>query len=254
VTFGIARSETIGWGSPGVLGPLAAGVGLLALFGLVEGRLAGDPLIPLGIFRLPLLRAANVIVLLLYAPFSALWFFLSLYMHAALGYDAIQTGLGFLPMTLTIALAALLVPRLVARFGPRVLLTAGLLIGSGGLLLLTRIGAEGSYVSDVLPGGVLAATGLGASLVPGTIVAVQGVPTGQNGLASGLINTARQLGGALGLAILITLAASHTHSQVSSGAGDLSALADGYRLAFAVGAAISLLAALLACVLARRHR
>jgi sugar phosphate permease len=234
-----------------VLGPIAGGLVLLALFGLVEGRLASDPLLPLRIFRLPLLRAANLIVLLLYAPLFAMWFFLALYMHAALGYDAIQTGLAFLPMTIGVAIAATFAPRLVARFGPRAVLTTGLLLAAAGFLLLSRISASGSYLTDVAPGGVLAAIGLGASLVPGTIIAVQGVPPAQSGLASGLINTSRQIGGALGLAALTTLATSHTRSEVSSGAGAVPALADGYQLAFGVAVAICLLAALLAGLLIR---
>ncbi|HEY8638967.1 MAG TPA: MFS transporter, partial [Solirubrobacterales bacterium] len=231
LTFGIVRSDVLGWGSPGVLAPLAAGVALLALFGLVEGRLAEAPLMPLKIFRLPLLRYANLIILLLYGAVFAMWFFLALYLHEALHHDALQTGVAFLPMTLGVAVTASFAPRLVARFGARTVLTTGMLLAAAGLALLTGVRPNGTYLGQVLPGGVLSAVGMGMSLVPGTIVAVQGVPAAQSGLASGLINTSRLTGGALGLAALTTLATSRTHSELASGTASLQALTDGYQLA-----------------------
>jgi EmrB/QacA subfamily drug resistance transporter len=252
LTFGIVRSDVLGWGSAGVLAPLAAGVALLALFGLVEGKLADAPLMPLKIFRLPLLRYANLIILLLYGAVFAMWFFLALYLHEALHHDALQTGVAFLPMTLGVAVTASFAPRLVARFGPRAVLTTGMLLAATGLGLLTGVRPDGTYLGQVLPGGVLAAVGMGMSLVPGTIVAVQGVPVAQSGLASGLINTSRLTGGALGLAILTTLATSRTHSELASGTASLPALTDGYQLAFGVGAAVCLFGALLAATLIRQ--
>jgi drug resistance transporter, EmrB/QacA subfamily len=252
LTFGIVRSDVLGWGSPGVLAPLAAGVALLALFGLVEGKLAEAPLMPLKIFRLPLLRYANLIILLLYGAVFAMWFFLALYLHEALHHDALQTGVAFLPMTLGVAVTASLAPRLVARFGPRAVLTTGMLLAAAGLALLTGVRPNGTYLGQVLPGGVLAGVGMGMSLVPGTIVAVQGVPVAQSGLASGLINTSRLTGGALGLAVLTTLATSRTHSELASGTASLPALTDGYQLAFGVGAALCLFGALLAATLIRQ--
>jgi EmrB/QacA subfamily drug resistance transporter len=252
LTFGIVRSDVLGWGSAGVLAPLAAGVALLALFGLVEGKLADAPLMPLKIFRLPLLRYANLIILLLYGAVFAMWFFLALYLHEALHHDALQTGVAFLPMTLGVAVTASFAPRLVARFGPRAVLTTGMLLAATGLGLLTGVRPNGTYLGQVLPGGVLAAVGMGMSLVPGTIVAVQGVPVAQSGLASGLINTSRLTGGALGLAVLTTLATSRTHSELASGTASLPALTDGYQLAFGVGAAMCLFGALLAATLIRQ--
>ncbi len=254
LTFGIVRSDVLGWGSPGVLAPLAAGVALLGMFGLVEGKLARAPLMPLGIFRLPLLRYANLIVLLLYAAVFAMWFFLALYLHEALHHDALQTGVAFLPMTLGVAATATTAPRLVARFGARAVLTVGMLTAAAGLALLTGVRPHGTYLGQVLPGGVLSAVGMGMSLVPGTIVAVQGVPAAQSGLASGLINTSRLTGGALGLAALTTLATSRTNSELASGTANLTALTDGYQLAFGVGAAICLFGALLAVTLIRQPK
>jgi MFS family permease len=221
------------------------------VFVAVEARLAKAPLVPLRIFALRRLRAANAVVLALYSGIFVMWFFLSLYVQQVLGFGAIETGLGFLPMTLTVAFASSLAPRLAARFGTRWTLTAGMLSATLGLLLLTGIHPGGSYFADVLPGGMLAAAGLGLSLVPATIVAVQGVPAAEAGLASGLLNTSRLLGGALGLAVLTTIATSHTHAELSAGVIPLQALTDGYGLALLVGAAICALGGLAAAVLLR---
>ena len=251
LVYGIVRTDVLGWGSAGVLAPLAAGALLLAGFALVEGKVARAPLMPLGIFRLRLLRSANLVILLLYSAIFAMWFFVSLYMQQDLHHDAIETGLAFLPMTLSVAAAATLAPHLVRRVGARVVLTAGMLSATAGLALLTGVKPDGTYLAQVLPGGVLSAFGLGLALVPATIVAVQGVPGPQSGLASGLLNTSRLVGGALGLAALTTLATSHAHTQVASGTPAVLAQTDGYQLAFAVGAILCLLGALAAGILLR---
>jgi MFS family permease len=251
LVYGIVRTDVLGWGSAGVLAPLAAGAALLALFFVQEARWAKAPLMPLGIFRLPLLRAANLIIFLLYSALFAMWFFVSLYMQQDLGHDAIETGLGFMPMTLTIATVATLAPRLVRRIGTRATLTVGMLVASAGLALLTGVRPGGTYVAQVLPGGVLSALGLGLSLVPATITAVQGVPTAQSGLASALLNSSRLVGGAVGLAVLTTIAESHTHSRLGAGASAAIAQTDGYGLAFLVGAGLCLAGALAAAVLLR---
>jgi EmrB/QacA subfamily drug resistance transporter len=250
--FDLSGALLVTGGMLGVLGPLLGGVGLLGLFALVEGKLASAPLMPLRIFRLPLLRYANMIVLLLYGAVFAMWFFLALYLHEALHHDALETGIAFLPMTLGVAISATRAPGLVQRFGPRAVLTAGMLTAAAGLALLTGIQPDGNYLGQVLPGGVLAGIGMGTSLVPGTIVAVQGVPPAQSGLASGLINTSRLTGGALGLAALTTLATSHTNSEIASGVGHLPALTDGYQLAFTVGAIVCVIGAVMAATLIRQ--
>jgi EmrB/QacA subfamily drug resistance transporter len=251
VVFGIVRTDVLGWGSPGVLAPLAAGAALLATFVLHEGRWAAAPLMPLGILRMRLLRAANLVILLLYSAIFAMWFFLSLYMQQDLGHDAIETGLAFLPMTLSVATAATLAPRFVQRIGARATLSAGMVLAAAGLALLTGVRPGGTYLEQVLPGGVLAALGLGLSLVPATIAAVQGVPMAQSGLASALLNTSRLMGGALGLAVLTTLAETRTHSRLAAGASAALAQTDGYKLAFLVGAALCSAGAVLAAVLLR---
>jgi EmrB/QacA subfamily drug resistance transporter len=254
MVYGIVRTDTLGWGAPGVLWPLAAGVALLAAFVAVEGRVSKAPLMPLWIFTRRRLRAANVVVLALYSAVFVMWFILSLYVQQVLGYDALRTGLSFLPMTLGVALASWRAPRIAARIGMRWTLTAGMLAAAAGLLLLSGITPGASYAAAVLPGGLLAAVGLGLALVPATIVAVQGVPSTEAGLASGLLNTSRLLGGALGLAVLSTIASSHSHAELLAGVGRLRALTDGYALALLVGAVVCAAGALAAAVLLREPR
>jgi MFS family permease len=153
-------------------------------------------------------------------------------------------------MTLSVALAAALAPRFVARFGVRPVLAAGMMSSAAGLSLLTGIAPGDGYLA-VLPGGVLSAGGLGLALVPATIAAVQGISAEQSGLASGLLNTSRLVGGALGLAVLSTIADSHTSSQLAHGASNLGSLTSGYQLALGIGALISLLGAFLTVLLLR---
>ena len=254
VTFGIVRSEAFGWGSAQVLLPIAAGATLLALFALVETRFARVPLVPLSIFRLPTLRAANLIVVLMYAALFSMWFFLTLYLQQVLHYDALEAGLAFVPMTLGVVTGSTLAPRMIARSSIRAVLTGGMLSASTGMVLLTGVRPGGSYLLDVLPGGMFCTVGMGLSLVAGTIAAVQGVPAAQSGLASGLLNTARLVGGALGLAILGTLADSYTGGQIRAAVPALRALTDGYELAFGVGAVFCLAGAAAAVTLLRARR
>jgi EmrB/QacA subfamily drug resistance transporter len=251
LTFGIVRTDTLGWGSPGVLAPLAAGLALLVVFGLVEARLARVPLVPLGVFKIGALRAANLVVVLLYAAFFPVWFFLTIYLQQVLGYDAIEAGISFLPMTLSIFAASTLAPRLVNRFGPRGVIGFGMLLATAGMALLTGISPTGSYATAVLPGALLTSIGMGLSLIPSTIVAMQGLPSSQSGLGSGLLNTSRLMGGALGLAILSTIAASATRGDIAAGAAG--ALTHGFALAFAVGAGFCLAGACAAIGLLRRQ-
>jgi EmrB/QacA subfamily drug resistance transporter len=208
LTYGIVRTDTLGWGSTGVLVPLAIAAVLLAAFVYIEQRVAAAPLMPLSIFRLRQLTTANAIVMLLYMGLFSMFFFVTLYMQQVLGYDALQAGLGFLPVTLLVFGGSTLAPRLVARVGARWVLTSGMLIATAGLLLFTGVRPGGSYFTDVLPGGALSGLGMGLALVSGTVTAVQGVPPEQSGLASGLLNTSRLVGGAIGLAVLSTIAAS----------------------------------------------
>jgi len=251
LTYGIVRTTAIGWGSPGVLGPITLAVVLLLAFVAVEGRVAQAPLVPLSIFRLPQLRAANLIVVLLYFALFSMFFFITLYLQQVLGDDALEAGLSFLPMTLSVFTGSTLAPRLVARVGVRPVIAAGMLLATAGLVMFTGVRPEASYAAHVLPGAITSGLGMGLALVSSTIAATEGVPSGESGLASGLLNMSRLFGGALGLAVLSTIATSVTHGTVSTTPGQ--ALTDGFGTAFTIGAAITLAGALLAVVLLRRR-
>ncbi|HEY2216377.1 MAG TPA: MFS transporter, partial [Solirubrobacteraceae bacterium] len=244
LTYGIVRTDTLGWGSAGVLVPLVAGILLLGLFGFVEARVATAPLIPLSILRFVQLRVSNIVVTLLYAGFFPVWFFLTLYVQEVLHFDAIEAGLSFLPMTMSIFLASTLAPKLVGRLGPRAVIAGGMSVASIGMLLLIGVAPGGTYLGSVLPGALLSAIGMGFSLVPATIVAMQCLPSSQSGIGSGLLNTSRLMGGALGLAILSTIADAQTRADAS--AGTARALSNGFDLAFGVGAAFVLVGAIIA--------
>jgi predicted MFS family arabinose efflux permease len=218
---------------------------LLVLFLFIERR-APRPLVPLGIFRSRTLTAANLVVFLLGCSVFAMWYFLSLYLQQVLGYTPIETGLCFLPMTGAIIVASTFAARLSARLGPGPILALGMALLGTGMLLFTGLSPHGSYVSDVLLPGVITTTGLGLSFVPVTIAAVAGVARSEAGLASGLVNTSRQVGGSLGLAALATLATQRTADLAGAGGIDASALTGGYRHAFVVGSAFAFAGALIA--------
>jgi EmrB/QacA subfamily drug resistance transporter len=249
LTYGIVRTDRLGWGSPGVLVPLVAALALLAAFVYVEARVARAPLVPLSIFKLSTLRAANIVVVLMYAALFSMFFFVTLYLQQVLGQDALEAGLSFLPITLSVFTASSLAPRLVARFGVRAVVTVGLLLATAGLVILTGVKPGGSYFAVVLPGGVLSGLGMGLGLVPSTIAATQGVPRSQSGLASGLLNTSRLVGGALGLAVLSTIATASSHT--SAGVGGAQALTNGFTVAFEIGAVICIVGATVAALMLR---
>ncbi len=249
LTYGIVRTDVLGWGAPGVLAPIGAALALLATFAYFESRVATAPLVPLSIFRRSQLRTANAIVVLLYFALFSMFFFVTLYLQQVLGDDALQAGLAFLPITLAVFAGSFIAPRLVARFGVRRVITSGMLIASAGLALFTGFRPTGSYAALVLPGGILSGLGMGLTLVSSTIAATQGVPGAQSGLASGLLNTSRLFGGALGLAVLSTVAASASHP--SADVSSAQALTNGFTLAFTAGAAITLLGAAIALAFLR---
>ncbi|MBS1879951.1 MAG: MFS transporter [Actinobacteria bacterium] len=252
VIYGIVRTDILGWGSPGVLLPIAGGLVMLALFVLVEGRIARDPLIPLDVFKMPQLRAANLIVALLFFSTFAMWYFVSLFLQKVQGDDALLAGISFLPMTLLIFAASATAPRLVARFGVRATMVLGLSLTTAGFLVLATLSPNSPYEAAILPGGMLTSLGAGWSMVPATIVAVKGVAPEQNGLASGVVNTSRLVGGTFGIAVLSTIATTHTNNLLASGHGQMAALTDGYKLAFLIGAGVCALAIVATVTLLRR--
>ena len=252
LVFGIVRTDVTGWGSAETLGLIAAGVVLLAVFVLIEGRFAHAPLMPLRIYASRTLSASNVIVLLLGAAMFGMWFFLSLYLQQVLGYTPIEAGLAFLPMTLAIGTCSMLSSRLVRRVGAKSMLIGGMSLLAVGLLLFTDVSVGGSYLGNVLAPSLLVAVGMGLSFVPVTITAVAGVAPREAGLASGLVNTSRMFGGALGLAILAAIATARTNSDLHhSLAGAHStqvALTDGFALAFIVAAGFAVVGVLVAAL------
>jgi hypothetical protein len=235
----------------GHLALLAAAGVLLAVFVAIEARVAA-PLMPLGLFRLRNVAVANVVGVLWAAGMFA-WFFISaLYTQLVLGYSPLQVGLAFLPANLIMAAFSLgLSAKLVLRFGIRPTLAGGLVLVAAGLALFARAPVAGSFVLDVLPGMTLLGLGCGLALNPVLLAAMSDVDPADSGLASGIVNTAFMLGGALGLAVLASLAAGRTASLASAGAGPLAALNGGYQLAFLVGALFAAAAAVLGAVLLR---
>jgi EmrB/QacA subfamily drug resistance transporter len=246
LVLGIVRTDQTGWGSIPTLALIAAGVLLLAGFVAVEGRFARAPLMPLRIWSSRTLSAANIVVLLVGGASFAMWFFVSLYLQQVLGYSPIRAGLAFLPMSICIVIFSTLASRLVVRVGAKPLLVAGMVAMTLGLVLFARISAGGTYVGDMLFPSLLTAIGIGLSFVPATICAVAGVAPAEAGLASGLVNTARLFGGALGLAILAALATAQTNSDLHRRVAAHVALTSGFQLAFIVSAAFTLVGGLVA--------
>ncbi|WP_354702112.1 putative MFS-type transporter EfpA [Paraconexibacter sp. AEG42_29] len=248
LTYAIVGTEQHGWASTETLLVGAAGAALLVVFVAVEGRLAKAPLMPLRIFASRPVTGANLVVFCMGGSAFAMWYFVSLYLQKVLGYQPIRAGLAFLPMTLVIVAASQIASRLTSRLGPGPVLAAGMTSIALGMLLFTGVDADGTYLGDVLLASLLCAGGIGFSFVPVTIAATTGVARAEAGLASGLVNTFRQVGGSIGLALLATVATQRT-ADVSGSVPPLEALTDGFQRAFAVGAGIGALGAVTCVVL-----
>jgi EmrB/QacA subfamily drug resistance transporter len=249
--YAIVNGNEVGWTSARTLGLLGASTALLGLFLAIEARVR-SPLVPLGLFRLRNIAVSNIVGVLWAAAMFA-WFFLSaLYLQLVLGYTPLQVGLAFLPANLIMALFSLgLSAKLVMRFGIRLPLAAGLGLAAVGLILFARAPVDGSFAIDVLPSMILLGIGAGMAFNPVLLAAMSDVSPDEAGLASGIVNTSFMMGGALGLAVLASLAASRTDTLLSSGETHLSALTGGYNLAFLAGAIFALSAAVLGGVLLR---
>jgi EmrB/QacA subfamily drug resistance transporter len=248
LVYAVVDAERAGWGSTKTLGLLAVSAALLAAFVAIELR-ARKPLVPFSIFRIRTLTGANVVGLLVGASLFSMFYFISLYMQQVLGYSAIHAGLSYLPLALTIMASAGIASQLVTKLGYKPVLAVGLLFIVAGLTWFSRISVGGGFTTDILGPSLLAAAGLGFAFVTTTIAAVAGVEERESGLASGLINTSQQIGGALGLAVLSSLATSHTSNLLSDGSGLKNALTDGFQTAFLGGAAIAALGFVLTLVL-----
>jgi EmrB/QacA subfamily drug resistance transporter len=247
LVYALVDANNAGWGTFHTIGLGGIALGLLAAFVAWESR-APHPLMPFSIFRLRTLRGANVVGLLLGLALFAMFFFLSLYMQQVLGYDALKTGVSYLPLAIMIIVSAGVASQLVTRIGFKPVLVSGMLMLAAGILWFSRISASGSYLGDVLFPSIVVGFGLGLAFVPVTIAAVMGTRPNEAGLASGLINTSQQVGGALGLAILSAIATASTN-HVAAGHSHGYALTAGFHTAFLVGAGFALLGALLAAVM-----
>jgi EmrB/QacA subfamily drug resistance transporter len=248
LVYAVVSAASAGWGATSTIVELAGAAVLLIAFVAIERRQRA-PLIPLDIFRLRTLRGANVVGLLVGASLFSMFFFISLYMQNVLHFSALKAGLSYLPLAGGIIIAAGLASVGANRFGFKPVLLLGMLLVAAGLIWFSRISAHGSFTGDVLGPSVLAALGLGFSFVPVTIAAMTRTRDDQAGIASGLINTSQQVGGALGLAILSTVATSTTKSALASGTHAMEALTTGFARAFLVGAGFALLGVVAGVVL-----
>ena len=249
LVFGIVKAQEYGWTSARTLGTGALAVTLLTAFVVIELR-SKEPLIRLGIFRIRSLTSANVSMLFVVSGLFAMFYFASLYVQEILGYSPLKAGVAFLPITAGIVIGAGVSQQLIRQIGVRSVPLIGLAMSSAGLFLLGRLPTHGSYASDLLPGLMLMSIGMGLTFVPVTLIATTNIEPSDAGLASGLFNTSQQVGGALGLAALSTLAASrtrHLHSVAHE-----TALVRGYHAAFIVGGALMVVAAILIVLLIRR--
>ena len=249
--YGVVNGNEAGWRSAQTLGLLGTAVALLAIFIAIEARVK-HPLMPLGLFRLRSVSVSNVVGVLWAAAMFA-WFFISaLYMQLVLAYTPMQIGLAFLPANVIMAVFSLgLSAKIVMRFGIRRPLAAGLWLAAIGLALFARAPVDGRFAIDVLPGMLLLGLGAGMAFTPLLLAAMSEVSPNESGLASGVVNTAFMMGGALGLAVLASIAAAQTGSMLADGASTPLALTGGYQMAFLVGAVFAAVAGLLGALLLR---
>ncbi|HET7590697.1 MAG TPA: DHA2 family efflux MFS transporter permease subunit [Solirubrobacterales bacterium] len=246
LVYAIVKAETDGWGSATTIGFFVGAAALLASFLVIETRSA-EPLVRLSIFRTRSLSTANLTMFLVASGMFAMFFFNTLYVQRVLLYHPLKAGLSMLPFTAGIMISAGIASTLAPRIGVRPVAAVGMLLTVAGMLVFARLPVDGTYVRDVLPGMALSALGMGAVFMPLTLVATTGLEDADQGLASGLFNTSQQIGGALGLAILSTIAAGRTHG------GSAAQLVHGFHYAFA-GAAVFVAAALVLMVALLRKR
>ncbi|MET0684676.1 MAG: MFS transporter [Solirubrobacteraceae bacterium] len=252
LVYTLVDANDAGWTSGKTLGLGAIALALLATFVVVELR-SKAPLVPFSIFKRRTITGTNVVALLVAMALFSMFFFVSLYMQLVLGYDALEAGLAYLPLAVGIIVSAGIASSLVTKTGFKPVLIAGLVLTAAGLIWFAQVSVGGDYVSDILFPSLLAAVGLGFAFVSMTIGAVSGTSSQEAGLASGLINTSQQIGGALGLAILVSIANSKTDDLMRTAGGDPAALPNaltqGFQVAFLVGAAFAVVGAILAATL-----
>jgi EmrB/QacA subfamily drug resistance transporter len=249
LVYAIVDAQSAGWGSARTLGFFGAAAVLLAAFIVIELR-AKAPLVRLSIFRIRSLLTANVAMFLAMSGMFAMFFFNTLYIQRVLGYGPLEAGLAFLPFTAGVMLSASIASQFAPRLGVRPVAAAGFVLTAVGLVLLTQLPVDGSYLANVLPALLLSSLGMGAVFMPLTLIATTGLEDEDQGLASGLFNTSQQIGGALGLAVLSTLATAETSA---AGGSPTEALVVGFHWAFAAGAVFTLAALTVMVVLLRKR-
>lgn len=243
LVFGLVKAPEYGWGDARTIGVLGIAAALLVAF-VANERAAADPLVPLSIFGVRGLAAANLTHLVIAAGMLSMFFFVTLYMQTVLGYGEFQAGVAYLPVSCTIGIAAGLATKYFAKTGTRIFTVLGSLLCGLGVLLLSRMSVDGSYLTDLLPGMLVLSVGAGAVFVANTTAANAGVPPEQAGLAAALLNTGQQVGGALGLAVLTAIATSHTDTRLAAGHAPIEALNAGFGRALFVGGVIAVAAAI----------
>ena len=251
--FTLIKAESWGWGWGKTIAGLAVAARLIGGFVLIEQR-HRDPLVPRRIFSTRSLAASNATFLLLAAAVSGMWYFCTLYLQQVLGYSALKTGVSYLPLSLTLIGASAGASHVINRFTPKPVLVAGLLITAVGFIFLTQVSGHGDYTSHMLPAMVILGIGVGTAFVAITITGTNGVASGDSGLASGLLNTTNQVGGALGLAILSTISTSRATSALQGGAAVPVALTHGFKGAFTVAGILCAAGAALALRLLPRQK
>jgi sugar phosphate permease len=241
-----------GWGSATTLILGAVSLALLAGF-ITREATAKNPLMPLSVFRSRNVAGANLVQILMVAGLFGMFFMGALYLQRVLGYTAIEVGVAFLPLSIGIgAMSLKWAPQLVNRYGPRPVLVPALLLIAVALLLLSRVSVDGQYVTDILPSMLMIGIGAGLGFPALMTLAMSGATASDAGLASGLVNTSQQMGGALGLALLVTMSTTRTDDRLADGVNQAAALTDGYQLAFAIGAGLVLFGVLLAVTVLKK--
>ena len=254
LVYGIVGTDTHGWGSPRTVVPLVISGVLLAAFIFIQARVAKAPLMPLSLFSSRSLSVANVVMVLLGVVFFSMWYFLTLYLQEVHHYSPIKAGLLFFPMGVTIMIGAQIAGRIITELGPRLVLGIGLTLSAAGFLWLGQLDASSSYAGGVLPGALLTTLGAGLCFTPLAAAATSGVPPHMAGLASGVLNTSRQVGGSIGLAALATLATALTKDMLTTGHAAPNALTDGFDRAFLVAGLVTAVAVMLSRLLPRHVR
>jgi EmrB/QacA subfamily drug resistance transporter len=252
LVYGITQASDYGWGSVETIGLFAAAGALLVAFVGWESRVA-EPLMPFSIFRTKTVSAANIAGLILGTVTFSMFLMLTLYMQQVLGYSPMKTGVAYLAVAATAIVWSTVAAQLVTRVGVKPTIVAGMTLLAVGLAYFTQVSVGGTYAGDLLPGFLIIAAGLGFSFVPISIAALAGVQPSEAGLASGLFNTSQQIGGALGIAALSTIATTKTSDGVAAGTPLPKALTDGFEAAFIWGGIVAAIGIVVALVLVRRE-